>query len=78
MRCLFHLRNSGGYFPDEEGIDLPDLAAVRAAAVEGARSIIAHEAAVGRLPLSTVMEVDGEDGVRLFDLPFRETVVLDG
>ena len=78
MRCFFHLRETGGYIPDEEGIELPDLAAVRAAAVEGARSTIAHEATGGRLPLATVMEVEDEGGVRLFDLPFRDTVVLDG
>ncbi len=78
MRCFFHLRESGGYVFDEEGLDLPDIESVRAAAIAGARSIIGHEAAGGRLPLSTVMEVHGEDGAPLFELPFRETVVLDG
>ena len=77
MRYYFNLRESGGYIADAEGLELGGVAAVRAAATAGARSIIAGEALAGKLPLGAIMEVDDEDGQRVLDLPFRDTVVLD-
>jgi len=78
MRYFFHLRESGGIVLDEEGRELPDLAAVEAAARTNARSVIAGEALNGKLPLAAVIEVDDEQGRRVLDLPFRDAVILDG
>lgn len=78
MRYFFHLRESGGLVLDDEGIDLPDFDAVTAAAIAGARSVIAGEALAGKIPIGAVIEVDDEHGRRVLDLPFREAVLLDG
>ena len=78
MRYYFHLRESESYFADGEGLELAGIDAVLAAAIAGARSVIAGEAMQGKLPLNSSIEVDDENGRRVLDLPFRETVVLDG
>lgn len=78
MRYFFHLRESGDYVVDEEGRELPDIAAAEAAARMNARSVIAGEAMAGKLPLAACIEVDDEQGQRVLDLPFRDAVILDG
>ncbi|HEX8669022.1 MAG TPA: hypothetical protein VF727_11705 [Allosphingosinicella sp.] len=78
MRYYFHLREGDGYVADEEGLDLPGPEAALAAARRGARSLIASEALLGKLPLAAAIEVEDEHGVILFDLPFRDAVVMDG
>ena len=77
MRYFFHLRESESYLVDEEGLELPGIDAVLAAAIAGARSVIAGEAMEGKLPLRSSIEVDDEHGQRVLDLPFLETVLLD-
>ena len=74
MRYFFHLRESGSLVLDEEGLDLVDLDAVAAAAIAGARSVIAGEVMSGRIPISAVIEVDDEHGRRVLDLPLRDAV----
>lgn len=78
MRFYFNLREGGECVIDEEGRDLPDLEAAQAAAVQDARSVIAGEAAGGRLPLSAVIEVYDSAGTKVFEVPFEETVQIDG
>ena len=78
MRYHFHLRERGGYIPDEEGLELANLEAAREAAVAGARSIIADEVVQGKIPLASVLEVEDENGNRVLELAFRDTVALDG
>ena len=78
MRYFFHLRESGTFVVDDEGLELADRAAVVAAATAGARSVIAAEALCGKLPLAASIVVDDETGRRVLELPFRETVLLDG
>lgn len=78
MRYYFHLRESGDYVVDEEGLDLPDMAGVVAAATLAARSVIAGEAIAGKVPLRSVIEVDDESGERVLTLPFREAVQMEG
>jgi hypothetical protein len=77
MRYFFHLREPGGYVVDDEGLELGGLDAVKAAATCGARSIIADEILKGHLPLGTILEVEDEDGRRVLDLPFGDTVFVD-
>jgi hypothetical protein len=78
MRYFFHLRESGEFVVDEEGRDLPDIAAVEAAAKMDARCVISAEAKAGKLPLAVCIEVHDEQGQRVLDLPFRDAVILDG
>ncbi|WP_332812415.1 DUF6894 family protein [Sphingomonas sp.] len=78
MRYFFHLREPGGYVVDHEGLELGCIDAVRTAATCGARSIIADEILRGSLPLATILEVEDEHGRRVLELPFSETVRVDG
>ena len=78
MRYYFHLREMDGYIVDEEGRDLEALDAARQAAIEGARSIIASEALLGKLPLRAVLEVEDENGNCVIELPFKDAVHVDG
>lgn len=78
MRYFFNLRESGDYIVDDEGRDLPDLDAARAAAVEAARSLIATDGSAGKLPASAVIEVLDCSGTKVLHVPFGDTVVLDG
>ncbi|HEX8400111.1 MAG TPA: hypothetical protein VF628_00240 [Allosphingosinicella sp.] len=78
MRYFFHLRESGTYVADEEGLDLPSLKAARLAATASARCVIAGDAMAGKVPLRAMIEVDDETGARVLDLPFRDAVVIDG
>ena len=78
MRYYFHVREADAYVVDEEGLELAELGAARLAAIAGARSLIASEALLGKLPLSTVIEVEDENGNRVIELPFRDTVLVDG
>lgn len=77
MRYYFHLRESHRYILDEEGLELEAPDAARKVAVAEARSIIAGDALLGRLPLRTVIEVEDEDGNRVIELPFKDAVYLD-
>jgi hypothetical protein len=78
MRYFFHLRESGDIVVDEEGRELPGIAAVEAAARVNARSVIAGEARTGKLPLAACIEVHDDQGQRVLELPFRDAVTLDG
>ena len=78
MRYFFHLRENHDYVVDEEGIELADLDAVRIAATAAARSVIASDAMTGKLPLRAVLEVNDGNGQRVLELPFRDTVLVDG
>jgi hypothetical protein len=78
MRYFFHLRENEHFLVDEEGRELPDIAAVEAVAIRAARSVIASEAMLGKIPLAAVLEIRDEQGQCVLDLPFRDAVVLDG
>lgn len=78
MRYYFHLRESETYLVDEEGLELTGTEAIMAAATAGARSVIANDVMRGKLPLRAVIEVDDQMGRRVLELPFRDTVQLDG
>lgn len=78
MRYYFHLREVDRYIVDDEGLELDAPEAARKAAVAEARSIIAGDAMLGRLPLRTIIEVEDENGNRIIDLPFKDAVYVDG
>ena len=78
MRYFFHLRETDEHVIDEEGQELPHLEAVATAALKNARSVIAHEALAGKLPLRAVIEVKDEAGRNVLVFPFRDAVILDG
>jgi hypothetical protein len=73
----FHLYNDMVVM-DEEGRELPDMAAAREHAIEGARSLMAEQIMAGRLRLQHRIEVADEEGRVLMTIPFRELVNIEG
>jgi len=64
---------------DEEGMELPDLAAAREQAITEARQIAcASLKEQGRINLSHYIEVTDSGGEPLFRLPFREAMKIIG
>jgi hypothetical protein len=74
---LFHIRNSE-HTDDEEGTDLPDLAAARDHALEGARDLVCADIKKGWLNLDHYIEVADQSGTLLFRLTFREAFQIEG
>ncbi len=64
---------------DEEGKELPDIAAAREEAIRGARGLMAEELIqAGRMRLQHRIEVADEKGRVLLTIPFRELVNIEG
>lgn len=61
---------------DEEGRDLPDLAAAEAVALAGARDLMCEQVRQGRLTLDHRIDVEDEAGNKLIVLPFKKAVDL--
>ncbi|HYG30437.1 MAG TPA: hypothetical protein VD887_09500 [Allosphingosinicella sp.] len=61
---------------DEEGLDLPDLAAARRAALSGARSLICAQVSSGHLHLGHRLEVEDEAGACVLVLPFGDAIEI--
>jgi hypothetical protein len=76
-RYFFHIYNDV-IAEDEEGAELPDMAAAREHAICGARSLMAEEVVAGRLCLHHRIEVADEQGRVVMKIPFRELVNIEG
>ena len=63
---------------DEVGLDLPDLAAARQAAIEEARAVISEEVRSGHIDLAHRIEVEDESRRPVFVLPFSAAVEIEG
>ncbi len=63
---------------DEVGVELPDLAAAREAALEQARAILGDEAKGGHIDLSHRIEVEDEARRPVLLLPFSAAVEIEG
>jgi hypothetical protein len=74
----FHICNGTGFVEDEEGQELPDIAAARATAITSARDIMATDIRIGELDLASFIEVEDEDRQWLFTLLFLDAVDLKG
>lgn len=69
-----HVCNGNGFIEDEEGQELADLDAARAAAIRGARDIMSEDIRRGELDPASFIEVEDEDHQYLFTLQFSEAV----
>ncbi|TFI56497.1 hypothetical protein E2493_19920 [Sphingomonas parva] len=76
-RFYFHIFNDETTI-DEEGQELPDLAAAREAAVEAARELVCESVKKGHLNLDHRIEITGEGNARLMTVTFREAFTLTG
>jgi hypothetical protein len=71
----FHLRNGTDVLLDAEGREL-DAAAVAAAALGEARSIISHDALAGRILLDQHIDVENGAGETVHCLAFADAVKI--
>ena len=76
-RFFFHVYDEAVTI-DEIGVELPDVAAARAAALEGARAILGSELVEGHLDLSHRIEVEDEARRPVLTLPFSAAVEIEG
>lgn len=76
-RYFFDLINGIGRTHDEDGIELPDLAAARERAIAEARPIMAHEVLQGRLDLGGRIVIRSASGEVLLELWFDEAVEIE-
>jgi len=63
--------------PDEEGSELPDLAAARARAFAGARDMACAEVLQGHLTLDHRIEVVDESGELVWTVRFSDVVSVE-
>lgn len=77
-RYYFHIYNDLVAL-DEEGRELPNIAAAREEAIKGARGLMAEELEQsGRMRLQHRIEVADEQGRVLLTIPFKELVDIEG
>ena len=76
-RYYFHLINDMDV-PDLEGLELPDLAAARAEAVEESRRMIGEMTKTdGRIVLHHRIDIEDEDGNVLDSVVFRDILNIE-
>ena len=74
-RYYFHLHNHVDVI-DEEGVELPDMKAVRAAATLNARDEMAHDVRTGDATMSDRIEVENAAGEPVLSLKFSDVVII--
>src|SRR5579871_2624382 len=70
-RYYFHIHDSHGLIPDEEGIELPDRESAVMEARITARDFAASELKAGRPVDGRTILVKDEDGLDTYELPVR-------
>ena len=76
-RFFFHIYDEA-VIRDEDGIELADSEAARAAAVAGARSMMCDQLSRGRLSLHHRIEVEDGAGCTILVLPFADAIAIEG
>lgn len=76
-RYFFDVSEAQSSYADEEGTELPDLAAARAAAIKGIRSILCSEVMRGAISLRGLISIRLESGAVLEKVPFGAAVRIE-
>jgi hypothetical protein len=76
-RYFFDLRNDPDA-RDDEGRELPDLAAARETALEAARDMACADIRNGELNLNHAIDVTDAQGATLFTITFRDAFDIKG
>ena len=71
---FFHLRSDVDEALDTEGVNLPDVEAVKRAGIEAARDVMAGDLREGLLDLRYRIDVENSSGVLVFTLNFEHAV----
>jgi hypothetical protein len=64
-RYRFHVRNDTSFIVDQEGIELPDLEAMRTHAIAAIADIVADELRQGKDDIHLAVMVDGDEDERI-------------
>jgi hypothetical protein len=75
-RFYFHIHNSAGTTRDEEGTELPGLAAARDKALNGICSLLSEEVRHGSLDLRGRIDIAGANGEILSSVAFADAVEI--
>lgn len=75
-RFHLHIQDRAGRSPDEEGLELEDLAAARSQALDGIRSLAGEEVRTGVLTLDGHVEITDQAGNLLDVVRFVDAVEL--
>ena len=75
-RFYLHVCDGSGFVQDEEGVELPDRAAAREAAIQGLRDITAWDAKTGGINLASFVEVEDERHHLIETVSFTDAVSL--
>lgn len=73
-RYYFHIKHGDAITADEEGSDLPDLAAAREEATHAARQIMSWAVQEGRQPDGQLFVITDGEGRVLFEFPFKSAL----
>jgi hypothetical protein len=77
-RFYLQLCHGKGFTADEEGCELPDLAAARKRAIEGLRDVMAGELRKGEIDLAAYIDIEDEKRAVVMRVPFAEAVRIIG
>ena len=75
-RIFFHVHNSDGFIPDEEGREFDSVEAAAAAALRDIRSIVSEEVKGGRADLRGRVELANEEGQVIGVVQFCDAVSI--
>jgi hypothetical protein len=75
-RFYLHVCDGVGFAQDEEGLELPDRAAAREAAIQGLRDIMASEVKGGGINLASFVEKEDERRRLIETVSFTDAVSL--
>jgi hypothetical protein len=73
-RYFLHLRDHVTELMDPEGIELPNLEAVKNAVLKNARDVMSGDLRSGLLDLRFRIDAENDDGAVVFTLPFMHAV----
>jgi hypothetical protein len=71
---FLHLRDHVDETLDPEGLDLPDLDALKRAVLEAARDVMAGDLRNGLIDLRYRIDAENAQGAVVFSLPFQHAV----
>ena len=71
-----HVCNGTGFVEDQEGTELPDLAAAQREAVKGLRDILAADLKEGEIKMTSFIEVEDEARTLLVTVTAEEVVKI--
>lgn len=77
-RYLLHIHNSHGPAEDDEGLEAESLSEAREKAISGIRSLLASEAANGKINFKGRIDISSEAGEILLSVPFSDAVTVSG